>query len=78
VISRINKKIQIDCLGADLFEFPGGTFDWLENRLSLLKSNGTPFKKIVFLQHHPYRYQTKINSNNNNTIKTVITKFVKE
>jgi 3',5'-cyclic AMP phosphodiesterase CpdA len=41
--------------GAQIYEFPGGTFDWLENRLRLLKTTGTPFKKIVFLQHHPYR-----------------------
>ena len=38
--------------GADLYEFPGGTFSWLEEQLNQLKDQSAT---IVLLQHQPFR-----------------------
>lgn len=38
--------------GCALHEYPGGTFDWFEKRLSLLEDSTTT--QIVTLQHQPY------------------------
>ena len=36
---------------ADLHDFGGGSFPWLETRLSVLPPSG----RVIFLQHHPFR-----------------------
>jgi predicted MPP superfamily phosphohydrolase len=41
--------------GSELHDFPGGTLQWLEAKLLEIQKRGYDGKKIVLLQHHPYR-----------------------
>jgi predicted phosphodiesterase len=41
--------------GGSLYDFPGGTFQWLQQRLKLLSSSPDQFNQVVFLQHQPFR-----------------------
>jgi predicted MPP superfamily phosphohydrolase len=41
--------------GTELHNFTGGTFQWLETKLQQIQKKGYNDKKIVFLQHHPFR-----------------------
>ena len=38
--------------GAELFDFPSGTFTWLDEQLTQLKDQRAT---IILLQHHPFR-----------------------
>jgi hypothetical protein len=40
--------------GADLHDFPGGTFPWFKERLSILKKKEKQPKTVVIFQHQPF------------------------
>ena len=40
--------------GAELHNYTGGTFQWLDSKLANLASSA-PLSKITMLHHHPYR-----------------------
>eukprot|EP00708_Paratrimastix_pyriformis_P003354 GAFH01002128.1.p2 GENE.GAFH01002128.1~~GAFH01002128.1.p2 ORF type:complete len:373 (-),score=132.96 GAFH01002128.1:119-1237(-) len=44
---------------AQLHDFPGGTYQWLEETLSLYNQQTAkqPFREVVILQHHPFHGQ---------------------